>query len=108
MSGYGYWRAGVGAVFGFPCEAGCPVCSSIADNLRPNVVSLKARGVPLICASRASLGKLLAHRERMGRSFDWVSSGDSDFHRDLGFTYSEDELKSFRLGGASPTRPRFS
>src|ERR671932_2585622 len=30
-------------MFGPPYEAGCPVCSSIADNLDPNVVHLKAR-----------------------------------------------------------------
>src|SRR5881227_987250 len=32
-------------MFGPPYEAGCPVCSSIADNLSPNVVHLRARDV---------------------------------------------------------------
>src|ERR1051325_2367410 len=90
-------------MFGPPYEAGCPVCSSIADTLDPNAVHLKARDVTLICSSRAPVDKLLAYRERMGWSFDWVSAGGGDFHRALGFTYSEDELDPFLEGGTPPT-----
>ncbi|MFE2283025.1 DUF899 domain-containing protein [Streptomyces sp. NPDC059443] len=85
-------------MFGPPYEAGCPVCSSIADTLDANAVHLKARDVTLICSSRAPVDKLLAYRERMGWSFDWVSSGDSDFHRDLGFMYTGEELRPFLEG----------
>src|SRR6059036_3592807 len=45
-------------MFGPVYEAGCPVCSSIADNLNPNAVHLKARDTTLICSSRAPLDKL--------------------------------------------------
>src|SRR5437763_7908296 len=90
-------------MFGPPYEAGCPVCSSIADTLDPNAVHLKARDVTLICSSRAPLDKLLAYRERMGWSFDWVSTVGSDFHRDLGFLYTEDELRPFLEGEIPPT-----
>src|SRR5213082_45273 len=47
-------------MFGPSYEAGCTVCSSIADTLSPQVVHLKARDVTLICSSRAPLEKLLA------------------------------------------------
>jgi predicted dithiol-disulfide oxidoreductase (DUF899 family) len=47
-------------MFGPSYEAGCTVCSSIADTLDPNVVHLEARDVTLICSSRAPLDKLLA------------------------------------------------
>ncbi|MEU9144140.1 DUF899 domain-containing protein [Streptomyces sp. NPDC048349] len=90
-------------MFGPAYEAGCPVCSSIADTLDPNAVHLKARDVTLICSSRAPLDKLLAYRERMGWSFDWVCAGGGDFHRDLGFTYTEEELRPFLEGGVPPT-----
>ncbi|MGW1746635.1 DUF899 domain-containing protein [Streptomyces sp. NPDC002092] len=90
-------------MFGPPYQAGCPVCSSIADTLSPNAVHLKARDVTLLCSSRAPLDKLLAYRERMGWTFDWVSSGGSDFHRDLGFVYSAEELKPFLEGGYPAT-----
>lgn len=90
-------------MFGPPYEAGCTVCSSIADSLDPNVVHLAARDVTLVCSSRAPLDKLLAYRERMGWSFDWVSTVGSDFHRDLGFLYTEEELRPFLEGGVPPT-----
>ncbi|WP_367322912.1 DUF899 domain-containing protein [Streptomyces sp. HUAS ZL42] len=90
-------------MFGPPYEAGCTVCSSIADTLDANVVHLRARDVTLICCSRAPIDKLLAYRERMGWSFDWVSTVGPDFHRDLGFLHSEDELRSWLEGDIPPT-----
>jgi predicted dithiol-disulfide oxidoreductase (DUF899 family) len=85
-------------MFGPSYEAGCPVCSSIADTLDPQVVHLKARDATLLLASRGPLEKLLAYRKRMGWGIDWVSSGGSDFNRDLGFTNTEEELKPFLEG----------
>jgi predicted dithiol-disulfide oxidoreductase (DUF899 family) len=82
-------------MFGPPYTAGCPVCSSIADTLAPQVVHLKARDTTLLLASRAPLEKLLAYRERMGWPIDWVSTVGSDFNRDLGFLHTEEELKPF-------------
>src|SRR3989475_2379227 len=89
-------------MFGPPYEAGCPVCSSIADTLDPQVVHLKARDTTLLLASRAPLEKLLAYRERMGWGIDWVSSRGSDFNRDLGLLHTEEELKPF-LSGEIPS-----
>ena len=85
-------------MFGPGYEAGCPVCSSIADTLAVQVPHLKARDTTLLLASRGSLAKLIAYRERMGWSIDWVSSGGSDFNRDLGFLHTEEELKPFLEG----------
>src|SRR3977135_609988 len=66
-------------MFGPPWEAGCPVCSSIADTLDPQVAHLKARDTTLLLASRAPLEKLLAFRKRRGWAIDWVSSGGDGF-----------------------------
>ena len=88
-------------MFGPRYEAGCPVCSSIADTLAPQVPHLKARDTTLLLASRGPLEKLLAYRERMGWGIDWVSSGGTDFNRDLGFLYTEEELRPF-LDGEIP------
>src|SRR5438552_4427709 len=82
-------------MFGPSYEAGCPVCSSIADTLAAQVPHLKARDTTLILASRGPLARLIAYRKRMGWDIDWVSSGGSEFNRDLGFLYTEDELKPF-------------
>src|SRR5213082_3339649 len=90
-------------MFGPTYEAGCPVCTSIADTLAPQVPHLKARDTTLLLASRGPLAKLTAYRERMGWGIDWVSSGGSDFNRDLGFLYTEEELKPFLEGDIPAT-----
>src|ERR671925_795162 len=89
-------------MFGPPYEAGCTVCSSITDTLDPQVPHLKARDTTLLLASRAPLERLLAYRDRMGWGIDWVSSGGSDFNRDLGFLSTEEELKPFLEGEIPP------
>jgi predicted dithiol-disulfide oxidoreductase (DUF899 family) len=78
------------------------VCTSIADNLDPNAVHLAARDVKLLLVSRAPLEKLRAYKDRMGWSLDWVSTAGSDFNRDLGFTYTEEELRPFLDGEIPP------
>src|SRR2546423_375649 len=88
-------------MFGPAYEAGCPVCSSIADTLAPQVPHLKARDTTLLLASRAPLEKLIAYRQRMGWAIPWVSSRGSDFNRDLGFMHTEEELRPF-LDGEVP------
>jgi predicted dithiol-disulfide oxidoreductase (DUF899 family) len=90
-------------MFGPAYEAGCPVCSSIADNIDPNVVHLRALDVTMLLASRAPVERLQAYKKRMGWSIDWVSSGGSDFNRDLGFMHTEEELRPFLEGEIPPT-----
>ncbi|HEX4563473.1 MAG TPA: DUF899 domain-containing protein [Solirubrobacteraceae bacterium] len=90
-------------MFGPPYDSGCPVCSSIADTLNAQVPHLGARDATLLLASRGPLEKLLAFKDRMGWSIDWVSSAGSDFNRDLGFMNTEDELKPFLAGPIPPT-----
>jgi predicted dithiol-disulfide oxidoreductase (DUF899 family) len=85
-------------MFGPSYEAGCPVCSSITDTLAAQVPHLKARDATLLLVSRAPLEKLLAYRQRMGWDIGWVSTVGTDFNRDIGFLYTEDELKPFLAG----------
>src|SRR5213593_3136995 len=85
-------------MFGPTYDAGCPVCSSITDTLAAQVPHLTARDTTLLLASRGPLAKLIAYRERMGWGIEWVSSGGSDFNRDLGFLYTEEELEPFLEG----------
>ena len=85
-------------MFGPDYVAGCPVCSSIADNLNPNAIHLAARDVKLILVSRAPLEKLERYTKRMGWSLDWASTVGSEFNRELGFLHTEEELKPFLEG----------
>jgi len=85
-------------MFGPSYEAGCPVCSSIADTIDPNAVHLAARDVTMLLVSRAPVEKLQAYKQRMGWSLEWASAGGTDFNRDLGFTHTEEELRPFLEG----------
>src|SRR6476659_162290 len=76
-------------MFGPSYEAGCPVCSSIADTIAPNAVHLAANDVTMMLVSRAPVEKLQAYKQRMGWSLPWASAGGTDFNRDMGFTHTE-------------------
>jgi predicted dithiol-disulfide oxidoreductase (DUF899 family) len=90
-------------MFGPPYEAGCTVCSSIADNLNANAPHLNAGDVTVLLVSRAPVDKLQAYKQRMGwDNLDWVSTED-EFNRELGFLHTEDELKPFLEGEMPPT-----
>ena len=67
--------------------------SSIADTFDSLIPHLKARDVTLIAVSGAPIEKLLAYRERMGWSFNWASSYESDFNTDLGFSSSLEQTR---------------
>jgi predicted dithiol-disulfide oxidoreductase (DUF899 family) len=90
-------------MFGPPYEAGCTVCSSIADNFNANAPHLNAGDVTVALVSRAPVDRLLAYKERMGwDNLEWVSTGD-EFNRELGFLHTEEELKPFLEGEIPPT-----
>ena len=82
-------------MFGPDYEAGCPVCSSIADSFNGVLEHLKARDVTMICVSRAPLEKLLAYRKRMDWDFNWVSSYESDFNFDFGRSVSKETVATW-------------
>jgi predicted dithiol-disulfide oxidoreductase (DUF899 family) len=76
-------------MFGPDYEAGCPACSSTADSFNGVLAHLRACDVTMICVSRAPIEKLLAYRKRMGWSFNWASSHESDFNFDYGVSAGE-------------------
>jgi predicted dithiol-disulfide oxidoreductase (DUF899 family) len=94
-------------MFGPDYEAGCPVCSSIADSFDGVLSQLRARDVTMICVSRAPLEKLLAYRERMGWSFPWASSYESDFNYDFERSRTRDEA-NVRLDAVPTVVSRFA
>jgi predicted dithiol-disulfide oxidoreductase (DUF899 family) len=67
-------------------DGGCASCSSIADGFNGSVGHLADHGVAFTAVSRAPLEKLLAYRDRRDWSFQWVSSGRSDFNYDFHVT----------------------
>ena len=91
-------------MFGPPYEAGCPVCTSIADNLDANAPHLDAGDVTVLLVSRRSGGQAegLQGADGLG-NLDWVSTVGDDFNRDLGFLNTEEELRPFLEGEIPPS-----
>jgi predicted dithiol-disulfide oxidoreductase (DUF899 family) len=81
-------------MFGPDYEAGCPSCSAIADGFNGSVVHLANHDVSLCAVSRAPLAKLQAYKQRMGWTFPWASSSESDFNYDFHVTHTNDEWQS--------------
>ncbi len=76
-------------MFGPDWEVGCKSCSFWADNFNGIVPHLAQRDVSFVAVSRAPLAKLQAFRERLGWSFKWLSSFNSDFNFDYQASFSE-------------------
>src|SRR5258708_81760 len=81
-------------MFGPDYTAGCPSCSAIADGFDGSVVHLANHDVTLSAVSRAPLAKLQAYKRRMGWSFPWASSFDSDFNYDFQAAHTKEQWQS--------------
>ena len=92
-------------MFGPDYAAGCPSCSAIADGFEGSWTHLAHHDVTLAAVSRAPLATLLAYRQRMGWTFPWASSQDSDFNRDFSTAITEAQQRqggveyNYRRGG---------
>ncbi|QDL93831.1 DUF899 domain-containing protein (plasmid) [Paroceanicella profunda] len=75
-------------------EAGCTGCSFLADHFDAMLPHLQAHDVSLTAVSSAPLAEIEAYRARMGWAFPWASSAGSDFNRDFGVSFTEEELAS--------------
>jgi predicted dithiol-disulfide oxidoreductase (DUF899 family) len=73
-------------------DAGCPHCSHWADNFDRIIVHLNQRDVTMIAVSRAPYSKLIVYERRMGWSFKWVSSFESDFNFDYQASFKSSQL----------------
>ncbi|HEV2675476.1 MAG TPA: thioredoxin family protein [Aliidongia sp.] len=81
-------------MFGPDYKAGCPSCSAIADGFDGSVVHLENHDVTLTAVSRAPLATLQAYELRMGWSFPWASSLDSDFSLDFCTSFTEQQQRT--------------
>ncbi len=80
-------------MFGPSYQAGCPTCSSMADTVDGALPHLHARDVTMMYVSQAPLEKLQAYKSRMGWNMPWVSSANSDFNTDLGYSHTEEQTR---------------
>lgn len=82
-------------MFGPDWDAGCPVCSSIADSFDAVCAHLAARDVTMIAVSRAPIDKLLAFEQRMGWGFNWASSHETEFNPDFGHVATREQVSEW-------------
>lgn len=80
-------------MYGPDWEEGCPSCSFWADNFNGIDIHLQHRDISLIAVSRAKPETLDAYSKRMGWSFKWVSSYDSDFNYDFQASFTPAEME---------------
>jgi predicted dithiol-disulfide oxidoreductase (DUF899 family) len=78
-------------MFGPEYKAGCPVCSSIADGFSGSIVHLENHDVAMTAVSLAPIAAIQAYKRRMGWSFPWASSFDSDFNFDFNVSVTEEQ-----------------
>ena len=71
---------------------GCKSCSFIADHYNGIVVHLAHRDISFVTVSKAPIEKIEQFRARMGWTFPWVSYGNTDFGRDFGVSFTDQEL----------------
>ena len=92
-------------MFGPDYSAGCPSCSAIADGFNGFAVHLANHDVMLWAISRAPLAKLLARAEKMGWTFPWYSSEDTDFNYDFGVSFRPEEESGVRASAEQSRLP---
>src|SRR5246127_247557 len=81
-------------MFGSDYSAGCPSCSSIADGFNGISVHLANHDVTLSAVSLAPLAKLQTYKRRMGWTFPWASSLNSEFNFDFNVSLTEEQQRA--------------
>lgn len=77
-------------MFGPGWKEGCVGCSFQADHLGGALPHLEHHDVSYVVVSRAPLAEIEAFKSRMGWTFRWVSSYESDFNFDFHVSFTKD------------------
>lgn len=88
-------------------DEGCPSCSFWADNFDGIDIHLAHRDIAFLAVSRGSYQQLEAYKKRMGWSFKWVSSLNSDFNYDLGVSFTPEEKETNEISYNYRKQPYF-
>lgn len=67
----------------------CPGCSFLMDHVDAARRHFEHADLAFAAVSRAPVERIEEVRRRMGWTFRWVSSGDSDFNYDFGVSFTE-------------------
>jgi predicted dithiol-disulfide oxidoreductase (DUF899 family) len=75
-------------------DAACYACSFWMDNFDRVAVHLNHRDLTIAAVSRAPYTKLAGYKRRMGWTFPWYSSLNSDFNFDYGVSFTAEALEA--------------
>lgn len=78
-------------------KEGCVGCSFASDHVEGALVHLEHHDVTYVAVSRAPLAEIEAFRKRMGWTFKWLSSFESDFNYDFHVSFRKEELEQGRI-----------
>jgi len=81
-------------MFGPDWDEGCKSCSFWADNFNGIDIHLAHRDISFLAVSRNDLKKLEKYKKRMGWSFKWVSSINTDFNFDFNVSFSQEQKEN--------------
>jgi predicted dithiol-disulfide oxidoreductase (DUF899 family) len=82
-------------------EEGCPSCTWAVDNLPANMQRLTEEGIAFAMVSQAPIEKLESWRAKRSWPHRWVSSGGTTYHRDWGWTQTDDGGQEQQVPGYS-------
>lgn len=88
-------------MFGPDWDEGCPSCTWAVDNLPANMERLAEEGIAFAMVSQAPIEKLEEWRAKRGWRHLWVSSVDTSYHYDWGWTQKNDQGDEGQLPGYS-------
>jgi predicted dithiol-disulfide oxidoreductase (DUF899 family) len=77
--------------------AGCPGCSFLADHIDGALAHLNHHDVTMTAVSRAPMAEIETYKRRMGWTFPWVSSFDSDFNYDFRVSFTKEDLATGKV-----------
>lgn len=83
-------------------EDGCPSCAYATDSLPARMSLLDEAGIAFAMIARAPIAKIEAWREKRGWPHRWVSSGETSYDEDWGWTVRSED------GGYSGPQPGWS
>ncbi|HYA80099.1 MAG TPA: thioredoxin family protein [Methylocystis sp.] len=93
-------------MFGPDWAEGCKSCSFWADNFNGIPIHLNHRDVTLTAVSRAPFAKIDAYKKRMGWSFPWVSSYESDFNVEYHVSFTPEQIAAGKADYNYRVRPK--
>ncbi len=78
-------------------DAACQVCSFWMDNFNGITAHLDQRDITMVAVSRAQYPAIAAYRKRMGWTFSWYSSANSDFNFDYRVSFTPGQLQAGKV-----------